>query len=395
MNIGMFSDTYFPQKNGVSTVIKLYKEELEKMGHNVLLFVPKFDRKHKRTEDWVHEFPSVRYVFERGQRLAMPITPTAFKMKDFNLDLIHVHSPFTMSFFGKLVARSLDIPIIATHHTLFEFYLHYVPKLVRPSIETVRKLMVYWCKMFDKIIAPTQNISDLLLQMGLKEEDITVIPSGIDMDSFRKPAGYDLRRELSLSAKDKVMLFVGRLGKEKNISFLIDVYAQARKQIPELKFVLVGEGEDRAELSKYSESRGVGDGVLFTGGLERKDVIDVYKQSDIFTFASYTETQGLVVLESMAAGTPVVALGKMGVYDLLKNPEAGGIMIDELDEGKFVRSIVQVLKNREFYSDLSGRGLKFVDEKFSCENSVKRTLELYETILAFKAATSADITYQN
>jgi len=395
MNIGMFSDTYFPQKNGVSTVIKLYKEELEKMGHNVLLFVPKFNRKYKRTEDWVHEFPSMRYIFEKGQRLALPITPTAFKMKDFNLDLIHVHSPFTMSFFGKMVARSLNIPIIATHHTLFEFYLHYVPKLVRPSIETVRKLMVYWCKMFDKIIAPTQNISDLLLQMGLKEEEITVIPSGIDMDSFNKPKVFDLRNKLSLSQKDKIMLFVGRLGKEKNIPFLIDVYSKAVKQIPELKFVIVGEGEDRQELERYAYNKGVGNGVRFTGGIKREEVIDVYKQSDVFAFASYTETQGLVVLESMAAGTPVVALGKMGVYDLLKNPEAGGIMINELNEAEFVRSIVNVLKNREFYSNLSDMGRNFVHDKFSSDHSVKRTLELYETILAFKAASSADISYQN
>jgi glycosyltransferase involved in cell wall biosynthesis len=382
MNIGFFSDTYLPQRNGVAVALKLYRQVMENLGHRVYIFVPKFESSYKRQERGVFECPSFAYAMDKGQRFAIPIAPMLSTIRSLNLDIVHVHSPFTMSFFAKIVAKNLKIPAICTHHTLFEYYLHYVPTLIRPSVEQTRKLMTYWTYLFEKVIAPTDKIYELLEEWGVPREKLSTIPTGIDTASFKNFAGWELKKELKIPEDEKILLFVGRIAKEKNIDFLLKTFKGMLQKRRDLNFVLVGEGDDKENLENLTKELGISDKVFFTGGKDRSYVIDAYNAADIFWFASFSETHGLVILESMTAGTPVVALGKMGVYDLLKNEESGGIMISELNENEFATSVFNLLENREDYDRRSKMGLTFVENNFSLQHSVEEMLKLYEVSIS-------------
>ena len=381
MNIGFFSDTYLPQRNGVAVALTLYRKVLEKAGHRVYLFVPKLQSGQRRNERGVFECPSFGYSLEKGQRIAVPVFPLINTIKALKLDVIHVHSPFSMSFYAKVVAKQLGIPAICTHHTNFEYYLHYVPPLIRPSVEQTRKLMTYWTYLFDKVVAPTEKIRELLKEWGVPEKKLKTIPTGIDMASFEKELKWDIREEYGIDDDQKILLFAGRIGQEKNIDFLIRTFKKLLGKRNDLYFVIIGEGEEKENLEKLTEELDLTNRIIFTGGKDREYVIDAYKAADIFWFASFTETQGLVILESMAAGTPVVALGRLGVYELLKNGNAGGIMLDELNEEVFMTAVVDLLKDPEEYERLSHLGKTFVKKHYSLKHTIDEMVKLYvETI---------------
>ena len=381
MNIGFFSDTYLPQRNGVAVALTLYRKVLEKAGHRVYLFVPKLQSGQRRNERGVFECPSFGYSLEKGQRIAVPVFPLINTIKALKLDVIHVHSPFSMSFYAKVVAKQLGIPAICTHHTNFEYYLHYVPPLIRPSVEQTRKLMTYWTYLFDKVVAPTEKIRELLKEWGVPEKKLKTIPTGIDMASFETELKWDIRSEYAIDDDQKILLFAGRIGQEKNIDFLIRTFKKLLGKRNDLYFVIIGEGEEKENLEKLTEELDLTNRIIFTGGKDREYVIDAYKAADIFWFASFTETQGLVILESMAAGTPVVALGRLGVYELLKNGNAGGIMLDELNEEVFMTAVVDLLKDPEEYERLSHLGKTFVKKHYSLKHTIDEMVKLYvETI---------------
>lgn len=230
----------------------------------------------------------------------------------------------------------------------------------------------------NKVIAPTDNIRDELIEFGVPTEHVVTIPTGIDTDRFEEETVYDIRKEYNITDEHKILLFVGRLAKEKNIDFLIEVFDEYVKKDKNARFVIVGDGNEREHLEKIVEDKNLKNEVIFTGALPREKVIDVYKEADLFIFASYTETQGLVVLEAMAAGTPVVALGKMGVYDLMKDDTTGGIMIKELDKNDFLNAVDLLLNNDEKYTFYSERGKSFVRTNFSITTNVEKIIEIYK-----------------
>lgn len=381
MNIGIFSDVYFPQKNGVSTAVKLYKEEMEKLGHNVYLFVPKYSNSYKRNEKNIFEFPAIKFLFEKEQRIALPISTDIFKIKDLDLDIIHSQDPFSMGIFAEFLSRLLKIKHVGTHHTMYEYYRNYLPLIIRPTLKQTQRMIRNWCLKLDKVISPTENIKELLVSYGVPDEHIVVIPTGIDISKFKKDIEWDLRNEYDILPEEKILLFVGRLGPEKNIDFLIKIFHKVAYEEKNTKLVIIGDGVERNKLEELVIDLNMHDKVIFTGGQPREKVLDAYKQADLFIFASYTETQGLVVLESMAAGTPVVALGKMGVYDLLKHENAGGIMLTELNEDDFTHEILRVLRDNDLYKKLSQNAINFVKENYSIEVSVKRIIEVYKDVL--------------
>ncbi|MDK2885906.1 MAG: 1,2-diacylglycerol 3-alpha-glucosyltransferase [Thermosipho sp. (in: thermotogales)] len=382
MNIGIFSDVYFPQKNGVSTAVKLYKEEMEKLGHNVYLFVPKYSSNYRRNEKNVFEFPAIKFLFEKEQRIAIPISTDIFKIKDLNLDIIHSQDPFSMGLFAEFLSKVLKIKHVGTHHTMYEYYRNYLPLIIRPTLKQTQKMIKKWCLKLDKVIAPTKNIKDLLVSYGVPEEHIVVIPTGIDIKKFNKEIEWNIREEYGIDPEDKVILFVGRLGPEKNIDFLIRVFHKVNHFMPNTKFLIIGDGIERDKLEELVLDLQIQEDVIFSGGQPRERVIDAYKQSDLFVFSSYTETQGLVILESMAAGTPVVALGKMGVHDILNHENAGGVMIKELNEDDFVEAILKVLNDQELYEKLSKNAVNFIKENYSIEVSVRKIIDVYKELLA-------------
>ncbi|SHE94300.1 Glycosyltransferase involved in cell wall bisynthesis [Marinitoga hydrogenitolerans DSM 16785] len=383
MNIGIFSDVYFPQKNGVSTAVKLYKDEMEKLGHNVYLFIPKYSKNYKRNEKNVFEFPAIKFLFEKEQRIALPLSTDIFKIKDLNLDIIHSQDPFSMGIFAEFMSKLLKIKHVGTHHTMYEYYRNYLPLIIRPTLKQTQRMIRNWCLKLDKVISPTNNIKDLLVSYGVPDDHVIVIPTGIDTEKFNKEIIWNLRDEYNILPEEKVLLFVGRLGQEKNIDFLIKVFHKVFHEERNIRFVIIGDGIEKNKLEELVVDLDLHERVIFTGSQPRENVIDAYKQADLFIFASYTETQGLVVLESMAAGTPVVALGKMGVYDLLNHENAGGIMVKDLNEDIFVHEILKVLKDENLYNTLSKNAINFVKENYSIEVSVRKIIDVYKNVLEY------------
>jgi glycosyltransferase involved in cell wall biosynthesis len=251
--------------------------------------------------------------------------------------------------------------------------------IVRPQPEFVQRLIKNWCLKTDKIIAPTDNIKETLVEYGVPSEHIVTIPTGIDLASFDKPIKWDLKKEYpQIKEDDRILLFVGRLGKEKNISFLLKVFKKILMEETKVKFVIVGGGPEKEELEKLAMELNIVENVIFTGSQPREKVIDAYKQAYLFIFASYTETQGLVILESMAAGTPVVALGKLGVYDILSRKDTGGIMIKDLNEDDFSHVILKLLKESSTHEEIKEKAKIFVENNYSIEKCVDMILELYK-----------------
>jgi glycosyltransferase involved in cell wall biosynthesis len=238
-----------------------------------------------------------------------------------------------------------------------------------------------WCLKLDKVISPTENIKDLLVDYGVPKEHVVVIPTGIETDVFEKDIVWDIRKEYGILPEEKILLFVGRLGPEKNIDFLIKVFSKVATQDKSSRFVIIGDGVEKSKLENIVMDLNLKNRVIFTGGQPREKVLDAYKQADLFVFASYTETQGLVILEAMAAGVPVVALGKMGVHDLLNHENAGGVMIKELREDDFVQEILRVLSDDNLHAKLSENAIRFVKQNYSIEVSVKKILDVYKNIL--------------
>jgi len=250
--------------------------------------------------------------------------------------------------------------------------------MIRPSVEQTRKLMTYWTYLFDKVIAPTEKIRELLEEWGVPSHKLATIPTGIDTSSFSQPVKWNIRNIYSIPEDEKILLFVGRIGKEKNIDFLLRTFKKLLEKRRDVHFVIIGEGEEKGSLESLAEELQISDRVYFTGGRDRKDVIDSYNVADIFWFASFSETQGLVILESLTAGTPVVALGRLGVYELLKNKESGGIMLDELEEEAFINGVESLLDDKEEYEKRALMGKKFVKKNFSLQHSVEEMLKLYK-----------------
>ena len=375
MKIAMFSDTYVPQRNGVSTAVKLYKDKLEERGHEVYVFVPRYSKEEKRNEKNVIEYPAIRYVLEKEQRIAIFHPYVPFKIKKMEFDIIHTHTPFSMGILAFLSAKLFDIPYIGTHHTMYEYYRHYLPPIIRPSLKMTKALIREWCKKLDKVIAPTTEVKNVLVSYGVPEDHIVVIPTGIDVEKFQEPPKYNIKEMFDIEDGKKIILYVGRLGKEKNIPFLMKVFSKVRKR-EDAVFLLIGYGPELESLEFLAEELGIENDVIFAGKQDREIVIDAYKQADVFVFASYTETQGLVIIEAMAAGLPIVALGKLGVKDLLEGSN-GGIMLPELNEEEFSEAILKLLNDQKLHKTLGENGKKYVMENFSIDITIDKLLEVY------------------
>jgi glycosyltransferase involved in cell wall biosynthesis len=230
-------------------------------------------------------------------------------------------------------------------------------------------------------------MADALRAYGVRTE-IRVIPTGLDLQRFERGDGDRFRARLGVGADRPVMLNVGRVAFEKNIEFLIDVLERVRSGVPEVLLVVAGEGPALAALRRRVESRGLGPNVRFVGYLDRGgELLDCYRSADVFVFASRTETQGLVLLEAMALGVPVVSTAVMGTKDVLEGAR-GAIVVDE-DEKQFADAVARVLTNRDIRDRLRAEAREFVAARWSSAVMARRMLELYEDALKGRAIKSS------
>jgi 1,2-diacylglycerol 3-alpha-glucosyltransferase len=315
MNILFVSDVYFPRINGVSTSIRTLRRELVNMGHNVHLIAPEY-HVHCDDESWITRIPS-RYLFLDPEDRIMRFFHAAKKLdaiRSCNFDVIHVHTPFVGHYLGRWLSRKLALPWVETYHTFFEGYLHhYVPFAPRWLLAPiVNKISRSQCNQVNGVIVPSQPVLDVLHRYNIKTH-AEVIPTGLESERFDAGKGAEFRIRFGIAPGRPVMLYVGRVAHEKNIDFLLRMTAVARKTMPDVLLVVAGEGPALEYLRRETAQLGINDNVMFVGYLDRmRELNDCYQAADVFVFSSRTETQGLVLLEAMAQGVPVVSTAELG-----------------------------------------------------------------------------------
>lgn len=323
----------------------------------------------------VFRFPSVPALVYPHMRLAVSLNSAALRVIR-GLDVIHTHDPFSIGLLGFAVARFYGIPHVHTYHTLYVEYRKYLPIPIRPSRRMVERLSRILCNRCDAVIAPSTSIQNELLRYGVSTP-IFMLPYGVDEEEFLQPMTWNAREELCIP-DHMILLHVGRIGVEKNIDFLLRMFCHVRIQCNNVKLVLAGDGPYRSNLQQKAWELGISEDVVFTGFLPRKKLIDLYRQADLFVIASKTETQGLVVVEAMMAGLPVVAIKAMGVQDLVKDGETGFLVAEAEEE--FAAACIKLLRSPRQMEKMS-QAASIWSRNYTAQAATARLLKIYEGLL--------------
>jgi glycosyltransferase involved in cell wall biosynthesis len=379
MRVLMISDVYFPRINGVSTSIQTFRQDLQREGIEVLLIAP--DYAEAAPEATTVRVPSRRVVFDPEDRLMAwrPLNRKVAQAVADGVDVIHTQTPFAAHYAGVGAARRHGIPVMTTYHTHFEEYIqHYLPLLPRPMLRAfARRVARGQCNGLDAVIVPSPAMHATLRDYGV-QAPLHVLPTGIPLGHFGGGDGGRFRARYGIAPGRPVALFVGRIAHEKNIGFLLEALTTARRDLPGLMLVVAGEGPALPALRQTAASLGIADNVRFVGYLDRRrELPDCYAAADVFAFASRTETQGLVLLEAMAAGLPVYALSHLGTSSIVE-PQRGAVVAP--DEARaFGAGLAALLGDQPRRNALAEAARSFAGE-WSAPAQAHRLAGLYRTL---------------
>jgi glycosyltransferase involved in cell wall biosynthesis len=382
MRVLKISDVYFPRVNGVSTSIQTFAREFVGLGHEVTLLAPDYGREAALSEPFdIIRLPSRYFPFDPEDRIVRwgRIRKHHARLDAAGFDLVHIHTPFIAHYAGQALARRLGVPVVASYHTFFEQYLDkYVPLVPGAWMRYVaRRFSAAQCGDVDALAVPSNAMLDVLVRYGVRTT-AEVVPTGIDLGQFHRGDGAGFRRRYGIPAERPMLLYVGRLAFEKNCDFLLRMLVRVRAAVPDVLLVIAGEGPARRQLEGLVQTLGITDQVRFVGYLNRDGSLeDCYAAADAFVFASRTETQGLVLLESLALGTPVIATAEMGTREVLK--DGAGCLIAEDDEADFADKTVRVLTDMALRASLVA-GARPYAERWSARAMAERMLGLYQRV---------------
>ena len=366
LHVLMLSDVYFPRVNGVSTSIQTFRGTLAGLGVRVTVVAPDYPAADSAADatDGILRLPSHAVPLDPEDRLMRwsSLSDLARRLANADFDLVHVQTPFAAHYAGLRLARARGIPCVATYHTHFEEYLfHYVRFLPKSALRlAARALARRQCNALDAVVVPSQPMAATLRDYGVAKP-LHVIPTGLPESQFLRGDGQRFRETWDIAPERKVALFVGRAAFEKNIGFLLEMTALARRQRPNLMLVIAGEGPALPALRRQAAALGIEDHVRFVGYLPRDGALrDCYAAANVFTFASHTETQGLVLLEAMAIGLPVLAIPALGAAEIIK-PGRGAIAAAETPEG-FAEQLVGLLNRPTRLLIMADEAIAFAHE---------------------------------
>jgi glycosyltransferase involved in cell wall biosynthesis len=380
MKIVMFTDAYWPRVNGVTVSVDSFSHALVRSGNEVMIICSVYPesedverlsiRKKKEKQDpaagkqgapVIIRVPSMPSILSKEDRIAKfsKWFWVSKQIEAFNPDIIHINTEFVIAEFGFQYAKFHNLPAVYTFHTLWEDYaanyIPFVPKLILRNI--IRGILKNVLKRADIIIVPTVQIQEVVRKYKIKKQTY-LLPTGIDPKIFtREPSEITQFRNM-LDQKypriknKRVLLFAGRIAKEKNIDFLLNIVPGVIAKHPEVIFLFAGNGPDLEYYRDECEKLGIPEYCVFTGNVAREDLALIYNMSDIFVFPSLTETQGLVTIEAMLSGIPVVAIGAMGTLQVM-NGDNGGFMVQN-DSEEFTKRIFDLLEDGELYRQKAG-----------------------------------------
>lgn len=380
MRVLMISDVYFPRVTGVSTSIQTFARELLLKGHEVTLIAPDYGQDTQDPFEIIR-IPSRYLPIDPEDRIlrARQIRRHEPSLAGRGFDLLHIQTPFIAHYVGLGIAKRLKLPVVESYHTFFEEYFqHYVSFVPTRWLQrAARYFSVAQCNAVDALAVPSQAMLDVLEGYGV-DTQAAVIPTGIELKQFSHGDGQRFRRRYGIPANRPTLVIVSRLAFEKNIDFILRVLVRVKREVPDVLLVIAGDGPAKHDLERQAQRLGLADNTLFTGYLSRDGSLeDCYCAGSAFVFASRTETQGLVLLEAMALGVPVVSTAVMGTKEVLG--DGRGALIAEEDEEDFAGKAVRVLREPLLRERLSREATQQA-QAWSAPALTERMLELYESV---------------
>ena len=328
MNIIMITNTYVPHVGGVAQSVERFTQNYRQRGHRVMIIAPEYGDTID-SSDYVTRVPSIQDFNKSGFSVGLPIPLYLTQaVRNFNPEIIHSHHPFLLGNTALRIAASRNLPVIFTHHTMYEKYLHYLPGDSATLRRFVIELSVRYANLCDHVIAPSVSVAEILNKRGIKTP-VSIIPTGVDTKYFASGNGKAFRKELGISPDAFVIGYVGRLEPEKNLHFLSEAVVQFLQARETAHFLMVGAGSLGAAIEQKLAYKGLSKRFHAPGSLTGQKLVNAYHAMDIFAFASKTETQGMVLIEAMAAGIPVVGIDAPGVREVVSDGKNGRLLTEE------------------------------------------------------------------
>lgn len=390
MRVGIFTESYPPLVNGVSTSILMLEHALTKLGHEVFIITVSDNKKDYVLENNGHilRLPSVNLANCYDYKMTSVYPIKAVNMiKKMNLDVIHSNVEFTVGIFARVVSEQLSIPLVHTYHTNWEDYTHYITKNKKILDDICKKLLKYLVVFFEdktvtELIVPSNKIYNLFKDKYKFTKNIHIIQTGIETSKFYKEKFNlkdinSLKKKIGIKKKDFVVMTVSRLAKEKSVDRIINNHKELVKKYSNMNLLIVGDGPDIDKLKDEAKSLGVSDSVIFTGKVPLSDIPIYYQLGNVFVTASKSETQGLTVVEAISSSLPVVAVKDDSFVNSVIEDFNGFVFTD--DE-KYINSISKLYEDKDLYNRLSNQS-RLLSADFSSEYFALKVLKVYETAI--------------
>jgi len=393
MRIGIFTDTYPPYINGVSTSIISLEKALKQKGHQVFIVTVNTDNLSYKyeNEDHVIRIPGIPIGIYDYRLTGIYPLRAINKIKKWDLDIIHSHTEFGVGTFARIIAKQLDVPLVHTYHTIYEDYVHYITKgyFNKSSKKLAEYFTKFYCdKTAKELIVPSKKTYDLFKQKYKVNKIVHIVPTGIEVERFfiEKQNVEDLellKKELNIKKDDFVISYIGRLAKEKNIEFLINNHVKLNNKC---KLIIVGNGPDLEHFKKLVSELKIEDKVIFTGPIPHYDIPLYYAVSNVFVTASVTETQGLTVIEAMASSLPVVCVNDEAFKDAVIDGLNGKYF---KTDSEYVASIEELYNDKTNYKRMSKQA-RVAAETHSLKYYAEQVIDVYNRALRSKPKTFMD-----
>ena len=374
MKVAHFTNNYLPFRGGVTTSVETLRRGLEARGHAAWVFAPRFPGAVDVTGRIVR-YPSLPAATYPEFALAVPWSPLASRrVRAEGFDIFHAHHPFLLGPVARRLARRARRPLVFTYHTRYDKYAHYVPLPRQLVAAAAVGLSSRFAESADAVIAPSALIRNELAARGIRTP-IAVVPTGVDLQQFAPGDTAVARQALGLAAEDRVLLYVGRLDREKSVGRILAAFERVVGTVPSARLVLAGHGTEAEALRRQARALPVGDRIVFLGVRSHESLVECYRAADLFVFASETETQGLVLAEAAACGLPAVTVSGPGCDEVVRDGETG--VLTKPDSASLAEAAIGLLLDAALRAQMADRARAVAEREFDVRLQVDRTLALY------------------
>lgn len=376
LRVAIFSDSALPILNGVSVSIDALIHELRNQGHSVHLFTARYPH-YKDPDPNTYRFRAIETPIAKGYPISHPpFYRGLHRFRRHTFDILHTHTPFILGMVGLRWAESHEIPIVSTYHTLYDRYSHYIPILPRRYVRfRIAKHTNYYYNRVAHVITPSEASKKWLARHSV-ETPIAVIPTGIPRGALLNRS--ESRHQLGMSPDQRILLYVGRLAKEKNLGVLLEMASLVMANDPKVRLWMVGDGPYRDECTAIIRRLGIGDRVRLAGFVQRTEVDRYYAAADLFVFSSISETQGLVIQEAMMRGLPAVVVGGGGASVAVEDGVSGFVVRN--DAVAFAERVLALLGNDSLYAHLSDGATRSV-RQLSVPVMTQQVVAVYRQVI--------------